>query len=247
MWSVIYNLMIFRHLSYFRRLNYLILLVAGILVSCSRIPKPGFDYSPTGDIEAGDTLFFTNTTRNGGTFLWEFGDGFTSDEVHPVHVYGEAGIYEVRLTAMNDEGEDSYQEDITIFEPTILGFLTYDSEDSTILIATKIWIYDNEADWSEGTNPLDTGLTNREGIAWFFHMEPITYYIHALNVGMEGYWVFSGNTPDEIVPHEINLYSVPCIWMEGSPESKRSDLFNHIEDRSVHPFDRRHNPIPGIR
>ncbi|MCC2547208.1 gliding motility-associated C-terminal domain-containing protein [Hymenobacter sp. BT175] len=35
----------------------------------------------------------------GGTYQWEFGDGNTSSEVSPTHVYPEAGSYRVRLTA----------------------------------------------------------------------------------------------------------------------------------------------------
>ena len=35
----------------------------------------------------------------GGTYLWSFGDGSTSDEAGPTHVYTEPGNYQVRLTA----------------------------------------------------------------------------------------------------------------------------------------------------
>ena len=51
---------------------------------------------------------FTDTsTGNPTTWAWDFGDGNTSSERDPVHTYTTAGVYIVRLTVRNAEGEDS--------------------------------------------------------------------------------------------------------------------------------------------
>lgn len=43
---------------------------------------------------------FTNqSTENARSFLWEFGDGTTSTEKNPMHIYANEGSYTVRLTA----------------------------------------------------------------------------------------------------------------------------------------------------
>lgn len=42
---------------------------------------------------------FNNTSFNGIAFTWDFGDGTTSTEENPTHIYTEAGIYTVTLTA----------------------------------------------------------------------------------------------------------------------------------------------------
>jgi PKD repeat protein len=49
---------------------------------------------------------FENLSKNGKKFTWDFGDGKTSTEVEPVHVYTEPGLYTVRLTVENDLGKD---------------------------------------------------------------------------------------------------------------------------------------------
>lgn len=41
------------------------------------------------------------------SWRWEFGDGTTSTEQHPVHVYPYEGAYDVRLTVANKYGSDS--------------------------------------------------------------------------------------------------------------------------------------------
>ncbi len=47
---------------------------------------------------------FTNFSQNAATYEWNFGDGQTSAEKDPVHVYTAAGNYTVVLTAKNSAG-----------------------------------------------------------------------------------------------------------------------------------------------
>ncbi|MEJ6982112.1 PKD domain-containing protein [Pedobacter sp. P351] len=45
------------------------------------------------------TIQFTNMSADADTYLWDFGDGETSEELHPSHIYTHAGDYSVSLTA----------------------------------------------------------------------------------------------------------------------------------------------------
>ncbi|HTA81351.1 MAG TPA: PKD domain-containing protein [Bacteroidia bacterium] len=49
----------------------------------------------------GDSVKFTNTTKNGTTWLWSFGDGGTSTAKSPTHTYTSPGVYTVKLKACN--------------------------------------------------------------------------------------------------------------------------------------------------
>lgn len=44
-------------------------------------------------------VYFTNTSNNGGTYYWDFGDGTTSTATSPVHTYNAFGTYDVKLIA----------------------------------------------------------------------------------------------------------------------------------------------------
>lgn len=57
----------------------------------------------SGDRVAGDVISFT-AGKAATTFLWEFGDGNTSAEESPTHVYNKAGEYMVKLSATTQEG-----------------------------------------------------------------------------------------------------------------------------------------------
>lgn len=44
------------------------------------------------------TVQFTNNSQNMNTYLWDFGDGTTSQETNPSHEYTDLGVYMVSLT-----------------------------------------------------------------------------------------------------------------------------------------------------
>ncbi len=72
----------------------------------------GSNNLPIADFSIPDTpyplntpLFFENLSEYGHTWLWDFGDGHTSQEKFPTHTYATSGTYEVQLTAINCKGE----------------------------------------------------------------------------------------------------------------------------------------------
>lgn len=75
---------------------------------------------------SGATVDLTSTTAatgNGGlgTLFWDFGDGNTSTELNPTHVYTDNDTYTLSLTVTDSCGNDStYTEDIVIEEASLL-------------------------------------------------------------------------------------------------------------------------------
>ena len=70
------------------------------------VPNPEFSATPTSGGAPLTVVFGNLTTADGGgpadpltTYLWEFGDGATSTEQHPTHIYTIPGTYMVTLTA----------------------------------------------------------------------------------------------------------------------------------------------------
>lgn len=46
----------------------------------------------------GNAITFTDASLQATSWLWDFGDGNTSTDQHPVHAYSDPGLYEVSLT-----------------------------------------------------------------------------------------------------------------------------------------------------
>ncbi|MFQ5445866.1 MAG: PKD domain-containing protein, partial [Saprospiraceae bacterium] len=57
---------------------------------------------------------FTNASTNATSYEWDFGDGETSTEENPVHVYQSSGEFEVTLTASNECGFTSNSQTVMI-------------------------------------------------------------------------------------------------------------------------------------
>jgi len=75
----------------------------------STVPK--FTFTIDNEATAPATVTFTNTSivpSNAGTgsFTWSFGDNTTSQEVNPVHLYSEAGVYSVKLIVVTSTSNE---------------------------------------------------------------------------------------------------------------------------------------------
>ncbi len=81
------------------------------------LPSPSFTFS-----EDGTTVNFSNTSTNGDSYLWDFGDNNTSTIENPSHTYDSGGTYIVTLTATNECGEQTITETIEIAVAPIAGF-----------------------------------------------------------------------------------------------------------------------------
>ena len=70
-------------------------------------PVADFVGSPT-TIGVGESVQFTDQSTNSPTnWSWDFGDGQTSAERNPSHIYSSVGTYTVSLTVMNSFGQDT--------------------------------------------------------------------------------------------------------------------------------------------
>lgn len=66
------------------------------------------DFESVLTTEIGEIISFNNVSAGATTYTWDFGDGNTSTDVAPAHVYAQAGVYTVTLTASNGTCTDSY-------------------------------------------------------------------------------------------------------------------------------------------
>ncbi len=59
---------------------------------------------PTATVCLPDPVVFSNNTANGNSFLWNFGDGTSSTEVNPTHLYPAPGTYDVQIIVTDLNG-----------------------------------------------------------------------------------------------------------------------------------------------
>jgi hypothetical protein len=96
---------------FFRELT-IFLLAVFLVVSCTdEIDRPVFPVSATIFHSMKDKqVAFTALTHSAVSWQWDFGDGKTSAEQNPVHVYEKGGYYKTVLTATDASGNKATDE-----------------------------------------------------------------------------------------------------------------------------------------
>ena len=84
-------------------------------------PTAGFEWANVIDQRPTGRILFQNTSENALTYLWDFGDGTQSTEIHPSHRYYVNGIREVYLQALGEMGCTA--DTLVIIEPEFFGEL----------------------------------------------------------------------------------------------------------------------------
>ena len=64
--------------------------------------------------QAGANVNFTNSSTNGSSYLWNFGDGTTSISTNPSHTYTTSGNYNVMLITTNNCNSDTVYQNVVI-------------------------------------------------------------------------------------------------------------------------------------
>lgn len=75
------------------------------------------DYLPSADFEFDAQnleVTFTDLSENSTGWHWDFGDGNTSEEQNPVHIYTQPGNYTVRLTSEKCSENDFTEKTVTV-------------------------------------------------------------------------------------------------------------------------------------
>ena len=84
-------------------------------------PVANFDVMPE-VCRTSPVSFSSAPSCNAETYLWEFGDGTTSTDANPDHMYAAPGNYTVSLTVTNGCGDDLATRTISVVEPPNADF-----------------------------------------------------------------------------------------------------------------------------
>jgi len=80
-----------------------------------------WDFGPTASFTFNNSnmnsVGFTNTSVNGTEFAWDFGDGSTSIEENPTHIYTTGGTFKVLLSVTNCNITEEYS--LTVAVPSV--------------------------------------------------------------------------------------------------------------------------------
>jgi len=84
------------------------------------LPTAGFTWAPNPPVE-NTAINFTNLSIGATSYIWDFGDGETSTDVNPTHLFNKTDTFHVVLATFNDAGcSDTARHDVaTIIRPLL--------------------------------------------------------------------------------------------------------------------------------
>jgi PKD repeat protein len=78
--------------------------LASLSITVFQAPVADFRFSPEKPVIPEDEVRFENYSSNGVRYLWNFGDGTTSESFEPEHRYNRFAAYNVSLTVSSENG-----------------------------------------------------------------------------------------------------------------------------------------------
>ena len=137
--------------------------------SCRKAEKPEVEFSfQGGGCTAPCAVLFSNETKDGVDFDWDFGDGESSQEKDPAaHTYSTGGTYTVILTSSNENGTASKSHEVFIQNSTQsqlpTASFTIANNGCTAPCSVSFTNTSQNADtysWNFGDGSNDSGATN---------------------------------------------------------------------------------------
>ncbi len=194
-------------------------------------------------VNTGDSVYFYSSTNSTlpSTCLWSFGDGYTSTEINPVHVYSYPGTYTVVLTTTNACGASYVVHNNSILVsqigappiPDFVANLTLINTGQSVSFTDLTQNNPNAWEWSfEGANPNISNIQNPTNVIYNtsgsfevklkafnpFGSDSIikTSYINVVPLGIAPIADFTANTTNITVGGNVNFTDLsinnPTSW-----------------------------------
>ena len=189
-------------------------------------PQAGFTAQPLTGISP-LSVTFTNLSQNATMYVWNFGDGSTTVEANPVHVYASGGVYTVSLQASNPGSSvvltrSNY---ITVYArpvPDFFGAPLMGLYSQTVTLTNTSQFADSYV-WDYGDG--QSSLTN-EIIHTHFYSQPGTYSVTLTAIRL--------NTAVTLTrPSYITIYTGVIPGFQAVPISGSLPLTVTFDDTSL--------------
>ncbi len=222
-----------------KKIIFLLSFLPVFLFSCEKTPEAYFTVDKTGP-EVGQEVHFKNKSRNAVEYEWDFGDGFTSGEVNPVHIFTGTGVFDVVLTVYSGSGlSDKATATIKVKIPTLLEIEVVEYYDEYYVPGASVRLYPTLPDWIDEKNMTAEGYTDSQGFVVFSHLGPYIHYVDVWEKDHNNYMLKDEDinfirTP-EIMPNRINRF---VAWVDytgngkGARSADRSVVIRKLERRS---------------
>lgn len=198
-----------------KRVLYLSMILSISLFSCRPAPRAAFSVD-TDSPEVGMSVYFNNNSKNADHYEWDFGDGFVSYEVNPVHTFTGSGSFDVTLKATSHSGySDEAVLTLNVQIPTLLEIEVREFYSENPVSGASVYLYPTLPDWEAQSNVEAEGYSDNDGVVVFSGLGPYIYYVDVWEATHDNYQLKTEDVAyirtDEILPNKINRFTA---WVD---------------------------------
>ena len=185
----------------------------------SVFPKPSarFEITPDKVSIPDDEVRFQNYSAAAVKYLWNFGDGNTSEQFEPIHRYDKYGNYNVNLTVYSENG---CSDSLTVMN-AFSGSAYYIEFPNAFIPNTggpSGGLYSSKSDESAQVfHPSFTGISEYH-LKIFSKLGVLIFETNDINVGWDGY--FKG----QLTNPGVYIWKVRGNFINGEPFTKMGDV-----------------------
>jgi len=207
-----------------------------VLISCESAPIAFFSASP-GDPVVGEDVWFANESDNAVSFEWDFGDGFISNEVDPVHRFNSSGTFTIVLKVWSGSGlMDEASLTLEVKIPTLLEIEVLEYYEEYPVENASVILYPTLVDWDNEANMVYEGFTDEDGKVVFAGLDNFVYYVDVWEATHDNYALRDEDVgfirTSEIMPNKINRFIAYVDYVEhgkGVGKRARSMVIKKLE------------------
>lgn len=180
-------------------------------------PKAKFEILPEKALLPIDEIRFVNYSSGAMGYSWDFGDGNSSTDFEPVHKYLKYGRYDVRLTAISEDGCS----DTLIIKNAFAGS-DYSIKMPNAFIPNPYGpsggLYSSKSDENaEIFHPVSSGVTSFQ-LRIFSKTGVLLFESNDINIGWDGYY------KGQLCHPGVYAWKIKGNFSNGEPFTKMGDV-----------------------
>ena len=166
-------------------------------------PIADFDYEVNTTVEPIDgKVFFTNLSKHAETYIWDFGDGFSTTETDPVHQYSNIDSFSVTLYSINQFGcEDSIKKSVYVFKRALWVPNAFAPDFGGGNELVKIW------------QPIGIGLRTYRAQIFNTWGELLWESTKLEDTKPAEFW--DGTYHEKLCPQDVYVWKIDAVFMDG--------------------------------
>jgi gliding motility-associated-like protein len=184
-----------------------------LIIEVYEKPSAQFNVKPRQVSFPGGKLYTDNQTTGATSYLWHFGDGTTSTDFEPEHVYNAEGTFDVMLIAFNTEGCS----DTTVFKAGVQTVRT-----GQILIPNAFSPNPSGPGNSGGQNdmfmPIMRGGVTEFQMVIFNRWGELLFETTSPDNGWDGYY------KGKLCQQDVYVYKLTAKYSDGQTVTKVGDI-----------------------